>query len=121
MLALGITYDILHDVNEYIKDKEMDISKIIYCNVGGKSGHDAIKDGKHAKELAGRVSAVLKERRDTQERRNKLHIFSACPVSFMFYLGKLSRSFGKVILYEHDLEGNSDETYSKSFELPIKM
>ncbi|AIS32355.1 hypothetical protein BRM9_1541 [Methanobacterium formicicum] len=117
-LALGLTHDILHDVEEYIKDQEIDISKIIYCNVGGKSGHDVIKDAKHAKNLAGRVSTVLKERRDIKERRNKLHVFAACPVSFMFYLGKLSRSFGKVILYENDLEGNSDMMYSASFELP---
>lgn len=120
-LALGLTHNILHDVEEYIGDQGMDISKIIYCNVGGKSGHDAIKDSKHAKELAGRVSAVLKERRDIQERKNKLHIFAACPVSFMLYLGKLSRSFGKVILYEHDLEGDGDIMYLSSFELPIRM
>jgi len=118
-LVLSVTHDISHEVNEFIEDVKLEISKIIYCNVGGNTRPDAILDGMHAHKLAISLSGLLKERRDRQEKKNKLHIFAACPVGFMFYLGKLSRSFGKVVLYEHDFEGLRDELYLKSFELPI--
>lgn len=118
-LVLGLTHDILDDVKEYIENKKISISKIISCTIEGHTGHNAIIDGTHAIKLANSISALLKEKRDTQEKMNKLHIFVACPVGFMFYLGKISRSFGKVVLYEHDFEGLRGGSYLKSFELPI--
>lgn len=118
-LVLGLTHNILTDVKKYIENEQMGISKIITCSLGEHSGPDSIQDGKHAKKLANNISNILKERRDMEEKRNTLHIFGACPVSFIFYLGKLSRSFGKVILYEYDFEGFENGTYSQSFTLPI--
>lgn len=119
-LVLGIRHDILNEVKEYLKTNQMGISKIINCGFSGNTGPDAIIDGTHANKLAISISALLKNGRDVEDKRNKLHIFAACPVGFMFYLGKLSRSFGKVVLYEHDFEGLGDEEYYKSFELPIE-
>jgi len=118
-LVLGITHDILNDVEEFIEEKNLEISKIISCNVDGNTRNDAIIDGTHANELAISLSTVLKDKRDSKEKKNVLHIFAACPVGFMFYLGKLSRSFGKIILYEHDLEGISEDIYYSSFQLPL--
>lgn len=119
-LVLGVTYPILKDVEEFIETNGIEISKIITCSVGVDPRPDAIINGMHAKELSINLSTLLKDRRDIQEKRNKLHIFASCPVGFMFYLGKLSRSFGKVVLYEHDFESLRDDVYFKSFELPIE-
>lgn len=119
-LVLGVNNDILNEVEEYIAEEEIDISKIINCNVGGQVRPDVIIDGRHAYELAISLSTLLKEKRNTQEKRNRLHIFAACPVGFMFYLGKVSRFFGKVSLYEYDRYGISGRHYLPSFELPIK-
>lgn len=114
VLVLGIRHKILGAVEEYVKDNRIEVSKIINCNVDGNIGLTAIIDGTHAIELANNISGILNEGRNTQEKRNKLHIFASCPVGFMFYLGQLSRSFGKIVLYEYD-----NFVYLPSFELPI--
>lgn len=119
-LVLEISHPIVNEVEEYLEDKELEISKIINCSLGEDIGLDAIKDGTHALKLASSLSVILKEGRDTQEKRNKLHIFAACPNGFMFYLGKFSKFFGKMILYEYDREHTHEELYLPSFELPIK-
>ncbi|EKF86586.1 HNH endonuclease [Methanobacterium formicicum] len=116
VLVLGITYNILDAVQNYIDNSEIRVSKIINCNVDGNIGHNTIIDGTHAIELANSIFKVLNERRSIQEKRNNLHIFAACPVAFFFYLGQLSRKIGKIELYEF----NSDNsTYLPTFKLPI--
>ncbi|MGP8190811.1 MAG: HNH endonuclease [Methanobacterium sp.] len=115
-LVLGITHNILKDVEEYIKNSEIEVSKIINCNVGDDISHDAIVDGTHAIELVNKISSIIGDGRDIREKRNKLHIFAACPVALIFYLGQLSRFFGKIVLYEFD---SKDFVYLPSFELPI--
>lgn len=120
-LVLEVVHPILKDVEGYIETNGIEISKIITCSVGADQRPDVIIDGMHAKELSISLSTVLKDRRDVQEKRNNLHIFASCPAGLMFYLGKLSRSFGKIILYEHDFEGLTEKMYFKSFELPIEL
>lgn len=115
-LVLGITYNILDNVQNYIENSEIEVSKIINCNVEGNIGHDVIIDGTHAIELANSVSCVLNEKRTIEEKRNNLHIFAACPVSFIFYLGQISNKIGKINLYEFD---SDDLIYLTSFKLPI--
>lgn len=119
-LVLGINRYILPNVNEYIKKEQINISKVINCNVGGEVGDETVINGKHAKKLASDIAAII-DSRNEDEKMNKLHVFAACPVSLMFYLGKLSKSFREVVLYEYDFEGGRGITYSKSFELPINL
>lgn len=119
-LVLGINRHILPNVNEYIGKEEIKISKVINCNIGGEIGGETVKNGKHAKKVANDIAAIV-DSRNEDEKMNKLHIFSACPVSLMFYLGKLSKSFREIILYEYDFEGEKRRTYSKSFELPTNL
>ncbi|AXV36809.1 MAG: hypothetical protein CIT01_00645 [Methanobacterium sp. BRmetb2] len=115
VLVIGITHNILEEVKKYINTNQIQASKIIKCNVEGYVGNNAIIDGTHAIELVNSLSTILNERRDTHEKRNTLHIFAACPVGFIFYLGQISRIFGKIKLYEYDSE---DFVYSPSFKLP---
>lgn len=119
-LILGINRYISPNVEEYIKKEEIKISKVINCNIGGEIGGDKVINGIHAKKIANDIANIV-DSRNVNEKNNKLHIFAACPVSLMFYLGKLSKSFRKVILYEYDFEGEKGITYSKSFELPIEL
>lgn len=116
-LVIEISLPILNEVEKYVADQQIEVSKIIRCNLGDDIGSDSIIDGTHALKLATNLSTILKERRDTQEKANRLHIFAACPVGFIFYLGKVSRFFGKIILYEHDKKCISGGHYLPSFEL----
>ena len=72
-----------------------------------------IKNGTHAFLLAESVYKA-QAKRSTDERRSIIHIFSAAPNGFMFFLGKKSRGFGKCILYEYDFEQKRTCTYYPS-------
>lgn len=119
-LVLGISRDILTNVKEYIQKQQINVSKIISCTVEGCIGNDCVINGKHAKKLATNIGARV-DKRSEEEKKNNLHIFAACPGGLMFYLGQISKSFRNVILYEYDFEGLRGESYSKSFELPIRL
>lgn len=50
--------------------------------------------------LANSIYSAIAQR-STAERRATLHIFAAAPNAFMFFLGQISRGFGKCVLYEY--------------------
>jgi hypothetical protein len=56
--------------------------------------------------------------RTVRERKGVLHLFSAAPNAFLFFLGQLSRGFGRVQLYEYDFDRNIPGAYSLSIQLP---
>ena len=114
VLILNITHDIRSDVERYIVDSGLRVGRLITCSLPNDGGTNwAIRDGDHAAFLANRIYAVL-ACRTIPERRGYLHIFSAAPNGFMFYLGTVSRGFGKGILYEYDFEQADTCTYSPS-------
>ena len=114
VLILNITHDIRSDVEHYIVDRGLRVGRLITCSLLNDGGTNwAIRDGDHAAFLANRIYAVL-ACRTISERRGYLHIFSAAPNGFMFYLGTVSRGFGKGILYEYDFEQADTCTYSPS-------
>lgn len=114
VLILNITRDIRSDVEHYIVDSGLRVGRLITCSLPNDGGTNwAIRDGDHAAFLANRIYTVL-ACRTIPERRGYLHIFSAAPNGFMFYLGTVSRGFGKVILYEYDFEQADTCTYSPS-------
>ena len=114
VLILNITRDIRSDVEHYIVDSGLRVGRLITCSLPNDGGTNwAIRDGDHAAFLANRIYTVL-ACRTISERRGYLHIFSAAPNGFMFYLGTVSRGFGKIILYEYDFEQADTCTYSPS-------
>jgi len=117
-LVLGVTHDIYDDVKHYIRSEEINVSRIINCQINGRQSGGSVIDGYHAKMLADSISKIVKKR-SIEEKKKNLHIFSASPVALMFFLGQLSRSFGKIVLYEYDFEGLENNSYFPSFKLPL--
>lgn len=113
-LILNITRPIYNDVIEYIKEQNLSIGRIINCtpNEAGPTNF-SIEDGNHAATLANSIYNAIAQR-TTAERRATLHIFAAAPNAFMFFLGQISRGFGKRVLYEYDFEQRDSCSYSKS-------
>lgn len=113
-LILNVTRPIYNDVLEYIKENNLSIGRIINCtpNEAGATNF-SIENGNHAAALANSIYTAIAQR-STVERRATLHIFSAAPNAFMFFLGQISRGFGKCVLYEYDFEQRDSCSYSKS-------
>lgn len=113
-LILNVRFDIRSDVEQYLTQHEILVSRIINCSLKEKGGTNyAIQNGTHAWRLANEVCATL-TRRSTAERKACLHIFASVPNAFMFYLGQVSRSFGRCILYEYDFELHDTCSYTPS-------
>lgn len=113
-LILNVRFDIRSDVERYLTQHEILVSRIINCSLKEKGGTNyAIQNGTHAWRLANEVCAAL-TRRSTAERKACLHIFASVPNAFMFYLGQVSRSFGRCILYEYDFELHDTCSYTPS-------
>ena len=110
---------------EQLTDEE--IEKVVVQTIT-QTGATSMKDmgkvmGMVSKELSGQadgktISKIVKKR-SIEEKQKNLHIFSASPVALMFFLGQLSRSFGKIVLYEYDFEGLENNSYFPSFKLPV--
>lgn len=47
-----------------------------------------------------------------------VHVFAACPNSFLFYLGQNHQGIGPVVVYEFDFDRQGNKTYQPSFEIP---
>ena len=114
VLILNVTHNIYDDVVRYIKENNLPIRRIIICTPDkGEFTNFSIEDGNHAATLANSVYKAIVER-TTEERRATLHIFASAPNAFMFFLGQISRGFGKCVLYEYDFEQRDSCSYSKS-------
>ena len=113
-LILNVTRPIYNDVVEYIKENNLSIGRIINCtpNEAGATNF-SIEDGNHAATLANSIYDAIVQR-TLVERRATLHIFAAAPNAFMFFLGQISRGFGKCALYEYDFEQRDSCSYSKA-------
>lgn len=114
---LSISGNIKKEVTTYIEENNLNIKKI-YNMTLKLSDQEAIVDGNHAWKLARQVNECI-DRRSKEEKDGTLHIFAACPVAFMFILGKFSLSYGKIVLYEFDFERENTGTYCQSITLPI--
>lgn len=113
-LVLNVTRNICDDVLAYLYDERIAVSKVINCTPKDKKASSIlIKNGTQAFCLADSVYNAV-ARRTTAERRSILHIFASAPNGFMFFLGKVSRGFGKCILYEYDFEQKRSCSYSPS-------
>lgn len=116
VLILGITQNITDDVMDYIEKTGLNVGRIIEYIRFTDDKYNFIQDGKHATQVVDTIYYEL-ARRETIERKARLHIFSAAPTGLMFYLGQKSQGIGKCTLYEFDFEGTHTATYLKSIEL----
>lgn len=116
-LIINFSHEICKDVEYYIKESSLPIGKIINCSLEGNGGmYFPIQSGTHAMELASAISSAL-AKRNMNEKQAHLHIFSSAPNAFMFFLGQVSRGFGRCALYEYDFEKKANCSYSPSISI----
>lgn len=114
-VAAGITHDVANDVEAYITANLPHVGRLLVCGTSRGPGHNAIRSGRHASDLAAAVVTALRAGPPSP----RAHLFLAAPNSFSFFLGQRCPQLGKVTLYEFDFEGGRDRTYRPSLSLPI--
>ena len=110
ILIISATHDITPSVEEYLQNSNVNYSYILSCSIQGNCSYTSIQGGCHAKALAESIVREL-GKRTLQQKRGRIHIFMAVPVSFAFFLGQMSLNLGRAILYEYDFERKCHATY----------
>lgn len=117
-LVLTTSRTIIGDVMEYIQEEDISIGRVIELELENK-GSDAVVDGAHAWFLCNEIKDII-DSRTFKEKKNVLHLFVSCPNAMLFILGRYSLSFGKVQLYEYDLNKARNCTYYPTIKFPVK-
>jgi hypothetical protein len=118
-LALSVSNDrVASEARAFVEREGIAVDRIIDAMISPCPGSQSVQGGRHALRLAQALVPRVRERRP-HERAGRLHIFGSAPNAFLFYLGQLSRSFGRIVLYEYAF-GYDDNyaAYQKSIELP---
>lgn len=112
-LAISITHNISSNVKEYITENRLKIRRMIMCEMPNCS-ENAAKSGSHIKNLSDQLGEAI-DQRSIKEKEGIMHIFVSAPKEIMFWLGKKSRTYGRIQLYEY----NNVSIYAPSVAFPI--
>jgi hypothetical protein len=119
-VAVSATHPVLDDVRAYADRELPELGRILSFMVSPRPGHDSVRGATHGWRLAEELAQGIRAERTAEERRATLHLFAAAPVGLMFFFGRLSRGFGRCVLYEYDLEGGAPGAYSPSLVVPLQ-
>jgi hypothetical protein len=117
-IAISANYNITSDVTAYVRNSLPQVSRLVACTLGEQVGSASILDANHALSLAESLVSWLRTNRTYEERCQKLHIFAAAPNGFLFFLGKLALSLGRLQLYEFEFGGSDPAAYYPSLAFP---
>jgi hypothetical protein len=115
--AIGITHTIAPEVAFYLERTGRRVRRILPVTLAHAPGRVGVRNGLHALALAEDLAERIR-RRTLHEREGTLHLFAAAPAALLFFLGQLSRDFGRVQLYEHDFGAGRYGAYRPSIALP---
>ncbi len=118
-VALSVSQpNVGEQVRAFVRRKRLRVARIVDAAIAPAPGQGSVRSGAHALQLAQALVSRLRVRRP-HERQGVLHLFCAAPNALVFYLGQLSRSLGRIVLYEYPF-GTRDAygRYQRSIELP---
>ena len=120
-LVLAITHDILPEVKAYIKGHLPEIGHVLTLRPLSGSSSTGIRDAGHAAAMAQSVLQRLRKDNFGFCPYSVIHLFSAAPNGFMFFLGRFVSSIPFWTLYEYDFERQKDGTYTPSLHFPAPI
>lgn len=108
-IIISLTRNIESSAKEYIMKENLAVGTILYCSIKNP-GVAAVVNGEHSWRLCQQINTWIEER-SNESKKGMLHMFVASPVVTMFHLGKMSLSYGKGQIYDHDFENVRSGTY----------
>lgn len=116
-VAVSLTHDVSSAVKSYLQKNVPSVSTLLLARPVGGSSARSVACGQHAFNLA--ESLVQRVNEECVSNKSLLHLFIAGPNAFTFFLGQRQAGLGPTALYEYDLEGGDNRSYTKSLSLPI--
>ena len=118
-LAVGVslTQKVDRHVRQYVSASGITVGRFVSASFPDGSGQQSVGGGQHAAALAEQLAHAIRELK--QDSPNALvHMFAACPNSFLYFLGQQHQGIGPALVYEFDFDGRGNRSYQPSFHLP---
>lgn len=115
-VAISISQATEFQTRAYVASRLQHVGKLVLFTMPGGPGHQNITGGEHASVLAEFVSNTLRDVK-MYNQDALVHIFAACPNSFLFFLGQHHQGIAPCIVYEFDFDRRGNKTYQPSFHI----
>ncbi|MFN7961329.1 MAG: SAVED domain-containing protein [Thermoanaerobaculia bacterium] len=116
-LVVSVARPARRDAEAFVRgDLAGRVGRVLLFDIRPKPGNDSLQGTRHALDLVHALDTKVLELGHQQLTRPK-HLFLASPVSFAYALGAAVRGWGRVQLYEHDLERTKPQAYTPSLLL----
>lgn len=113
-VAVSISQPATAQVRAYVAAQVPGAGRFVSCTLPGGPGQQSVAGGEHAAALAEQLSNHLRSLK-AHDPDAVVHIFAACPNSFLFFLGQHHQSIAPCIVYEFDFDRRGNKTYQPSF------
>lgn len=115
-VAVSITQPVDNHVIRYVDQYLPLVGRILSVAPPNGPGQRSVSGGEHATRMAETLSNAVRSVKAEDPDAN-VHIFAACPNSFLFYLGQNHPALAPVVVYEFDFDRQGNKTYQPSFEI----
>lgn len=115
-VTVSITHSVDSHVEWYVDQNLPQVGPILSLAPPDDPGQRSVSGGEHAARMAEQVSNNVRAiKADSPDAT--VHLFAACPNSFLFYLGQNHPAIAPLIVYEFDFNRQGNKTYQPSFEI----
>jgi hypothetical protein len=113
-VAISISQATEAQTRGYISSRLPDVGMLLSFTLSSGPGQQSVVGGEHASVLAEQVSNNLRDIK-ADDPDALVHIFAACPNTFLFFLGQHHQGIAPCIVYEFDFDRRCHKTYHPSF------
>ena len=113
-IAIGISQPVAAQARSYVAARLPQVGRLVSFSLPVGPGQQSVAGGEHAAALAEQVSNHLRELK-VDDPDVVVHIFAACPNSFLYFLGQHHQGIAPCIVYEYDFDRLAQKTYQPSF------
>lgn len=113
-IAVSISQPTESQTRAYVTEHLPSVGRLVSFTLPNGPGQQSVAGGEHAAVLAEDVSNTLRVMK-AEDPDATVHIFAACPNSFLFFLGQQYQGIAPCIVYEFDFDRRSHRTYQPSF------
>jgi hypothetical protein len=113
-VAISISQSATAQARAYVAAQLPGVGRLVSFALPSGPGQQSVAGGEHAAVLAEQVSNHLRAL-TAHDPDAMVHIFAACPNSFLFFLGQHHQGIAPCIVYEFDFDRQGSKTYQPSF------
>lgn len=115
-VAVSITQPVDNHVSRFVDRYLPEVGRLLLLAPPDGPGQRSVAGGEHAARMAEQASNIVRSIK-AESPDATVHLFAACPNSFLYYLGQNHTALAPVVVYEFDFDRLGNKTYQPSFEI----